>query len=127
NRLYDWAADTLQRTNGLFWQKLYLSGPKAGTLGDHAIVNSAGIALSTNLELYKATADPAYVVEAQRIADISVRSYFQSSTGRINDEGFWAFELVDGLIDLYEMDGNQRWIAAVERGLRWLHEHKRDA
>lgn len=127
NRLYDWAADTLQLTNGLFWEKLYVSGPKAGTLGDHAIVNSAGIALSTNLELYKATADPAYVIEAQRIADISVRSYFQSSTGRINDEGFWAFELVDGLLDLYELDGNQRWINAVERGLRWLHDHKRDA
>jgi hypothetical protein len=127
NRLYDWAADTLQRSNGLFWEKLYLTGSKAGTLGDNTIVNSAGIGLSTNLELYKATGDPAYVVEAQRIADISVRSYFQSSTGRINDEGFWAFELVDGLLDLYELDGNLRWVVAVERGLEWLHEHKRDA
>ncbi|RIK70099.1 MAG: hypothetical protein DCC67_20915 [Planctomycetota bacterium] len=126
-RLYGWAADTLQWADGRFWEKLYLAGPKAGTLGDHAIVNSAGIGLSCNVELYKATGDGAYIAEAQRIADISVRSYFDPTTFRINDEGFWAFELVDGLIDLYEIDGNRRWRTAVERGLAWLHAHKRDA
>ncbi len=46
--------------------------------------------------------------------------------GRINDEGFWAFELVDALADLYEVDPLRAWSDVLWRGLTFLHDVKED-
>jgi mannose/cellobiose epimerase-like protein (N-acyl-D-glucosamine 2-epimerase family) len=91
------------------------------------LVNSAGIGISLNLALYDATGTAGYLSEAQRIAARSLTRYFDSATGRINDEGFWAFELVDGLDNLYLHDRNPLWRNKVEGALTWLHNNKRDA
>jgi hypothetical protein len=90
------------------------------------LVNSAGIGISTNLELYDATRNPVYLSEAQRLANRTLSRYFDAATGRINDEGFWAFELVDALGNLHLHDGNPLWLDRVDRALVWLHDNKRD-
>ena len=125
-RRYAWARNNTQIADGTFLEKVYLTGPEAGTAGDFALVNFAGFGISANLRFYDATGNEAHLAEAQRIATTSLTRYFDASTGRINDEGFWAFELVDALIDLYERDGDLQWIEAVAGGLDWLHENKRD-
>ena len=108
-RLYDWARTHTQQTDGLFLEKFYLTGPKAGTAGDFTLVNAAGDGISVNLEFYASTSDAARLQEAQRIANRSLIRYFNPTTGAINDEGFWAFELVDALDDLSRVDGNPNW------------------
>jgi hypothetical protein len=123
-RLYRWTADTTQHSSGVFWEKFYWN---TGQVGDNTLVNAAGMGLSTNLEFYKATGEPSYIVEAQRIANACLSRFFNATTGRLNDQGYWAFELVDGLVDLYELDGNARWLGAVEQALTYLHDHKRDS
>jgi hypothetical protein len=125
-RLYDWARTHTQQPDGLFLEKLFLTGPNAGSAGNFALVNAAGDAISVNLAFYAATGDTARLQEAQRIANRSLTRYFNRTTGAINDEGFWAFELVDALNDLYGVDGNPRWLESVVDALDWLHANRRD-
>ena len=125
-RLYNWAKNTTQQSDGLFMEKLFVTGPQAGQVGNFTLVNFAGFGISANLEFYESTGNVAYLREAQRIANRSLSRYFDSGTGRINDEGFWAYELVDGLVDLHAADGSARWLDAVHGALGWLHENKED-
>lgn len=125
-RLYDWAKRTTQQGDGLFMEKLFLTGPQAGTVGNFTLVNFAGFGISANLEMYQSTGDVAHLREAQRIANRSLTRYFDGASGRINDEGFWAYELVDALVDLHGIDRDARWLNAVHNGLRWLHDNKED-
>ena len=59
-------------------------------------------------------------------ASRSLTRYFNSTTGAINDEGFWAFELVDALDDLSRVGGNPLWRARIITALEWLHANRRD-
>ena len=60
------------------------------------------------------------------MASRTLTRYFDSTTGRINDEGYWAFELVDALDNLYVYDGNSLFLDKVIDALGWLHDNKRD-
>ena len=104
-RLYAWSKTHIQQSNGLFKERYKLTGTNAGMADGATLINSAGIGLSSNLLFYQATGDVAYLREAQRIGRASLSAYFNAA-GAINDEGFWAFELVDALDDLYLVDHN---------------------
>ena len=122
-RLLTWANTHIQRADGMYSERWRISsnGPEGVDL-----VNSAAMGISTNLELYRATGTAAYLTEARRLANRTISRYFDSATGRINDEGYWAFELVDALDDLFLQDRDARWINAVDAALLWLHDNKRD-
>ncbi len=121
--LYNWAATHTQTSNGLFYQQYQISsGSATGT----PIVNSAGDAISCNVQLYKATGNATYLTQAETIANTSISGYFNSSTGAINDEGFWAFELVDGLLDLYQIDHNAQYLNKVVGGMQYLYGNMQD-
>jgi hypothetical protein len=127
HRRYDWAKNTTQLPSGTFLEKLYLTGPKANQAGDFDLVHYAGYAIAANALFYDVTGGQQYLTEAQRIASASLSRYFDPTTGRIGDEGFWAYELVDGLDDLYQRDHNPTWLSAVAVALQWLHDNKQDA
>ena len=122
-RLLTWAETHIQLADGLYYQRwsVATNGPSGVEL-----VNAAGIAISLNLELYDATGSSHYLSEAQRIATRSLSRYFDAGTGRINDEGYWAFELVDAFDNLYLHDRNSLWLNKAETALTWLHTNKRD-
>ena len=122
-RLLTWARTHIQRPDGMFSERWNIS---TNSPEGFDLVNSAGIGISTNLELYDATGNAAYLTEAQRMANRTLTRYFDSATGRINDEGFWAFELVDALDNLYLHDGNPLWLNKVNGAMVWLHDNKRD-
>ena len=122
-RLMDWSNSHIQVPSGVFYQGFDVSTNQPVGV---PIVNGAGTGICANLELYEATGDNVYLVEAQRIATESVSRYFDATTGRINDEGYWAFELVDALNDLYLHDRNTLWRNKVHTAMAWLHENKED-
>ena len=126
HRRYSWAKDTTQLPGGTFLEKLYLTGPKAGQVGDYDLVHYAGYAIAANTQFYDVTGEQSYLTEAQRITNASLPRYFNASTGRIGDEGYWAYELVDGLVDLYRRDGNPLWLSKVAGAMQWLHDNKQD-
>jgi hypothetical protein len=123
-RMLTWANSHVQQSDGLFQQGFDVS---TNMPEDVAIINSAGMGISTNIELYKATLIPSYLTEAQRIAARSISRYTDlSTTGRWNPAGQWAFELVDALAALYELDHGNAWADSVHRGLTYLHDVKAD-
>jgi Glycosyl hydrolase family 76 len=125
-RLYQWAKTHTQQPDGLFLEKYYLTGPKAGTAGDFTLVNAAGDAIAVQLGFYATTGQPAHLQEARRIASRSLSRFFNTTTGAINDEGFWAFELVDALNELSRADNNPLWLTRTTIALEWLHNNRRD-
>jgi hypothetical protein len=124
-RLYAWAASHVQQPNGLFKERFKLTGTNAGTAEGFALINSAGIGLEANLLFYETTGNVAYLREAQRIGRASLGAYF-SGAGAINDEGQWAFELVDALGDLYLVDHNPAWRQSARGAMTWLHANRED-
>ena len=124
-RLYDWARRNTQLAGGTFWEKLFVSGPRQGIAGDFDLINAAGIGISTNLEFYDSTGEARYLDEAKRIGTTTLTRYF-GPFGRIDDEGYWAYELADALIDLQARDPGGNWLGPLDQGLRWLHDNKQD-
>jgi hypothetical protein len=84
-RLYEWAESFTQAADGLFFERYYLTGPRAGTAGDHTLINAAGDAILLNLEFHAATSDPARLQEAQRIANRSRSRFAHPSTSWESD------------------------------------------
>ena len=125
-QLYNWAATHTQESNGLFMQQYYVTGSSANTAEGTPLVNAAGIGISCNVQFYEATHNASYLTEAETIANTALTSYINSTTGAINDEGYWAFELVDGLLDLYKVDHNARWLNATTGGLQYVYNDMQD-
>lgn len=126
SRLYTWEKNTLQTPNGLFEEKYYTTGPQAGTISTTTLVNFTAFGIEDNIQFFKATDDPSYLSEAQRIATTSLTRFFNTSTGAINDEGYWSFELVNALDDLYSVDQNPQWLQSTQTALEWLHANAQD-
>ena len=120
-RLYTWAASHIQQTNGLFKERFLLS---TSASDGATLINSAGIGVCCNLLFYDTTGDVADLREAQRIGRASVSGYF--TDGAIRDEGYWAFELVDALNNLYLYDFNPTWLSSVVQAMTWLHTNRED-
>ena len=123
-RLLDWANTHVQQRDRLFSQGYDVSTNLPEGV---AIVNSAGVGISANVELYKATLEPSYLMDAKRIAARSLNRYTDlAGTRSINDEGYWAFEFADALVDLYEVDPLVVWSDTLWKGLTFLHDVKED-
>jgi uncharacterized protein YyaL (SSP411 family) len=125
-RLYTWEKNTLQTSDGLFEEKYYTTGPQAGTISTTTLVNFTAFGIDDNVQFYNATGDASYLQEAQRIATRSLTRFFNPTTGAINDEGYWSFELVNALDDLYAADHNPQWLQSTETALDWLHANGQD-
>jgi uncharacterized protein YyaL (SSP411 family) len=121
-RLLTWANSHIQYANGLFYQRYNITtGPD-----DIPLINSAGIAISTNLELYQTTNNRAYLVQAEYIATRSLTQFFNHANGNITAAGYWAFELVDAFDQLRIVGGNPFWEEKMGKSMQWLHDNKTD-
>ena len=125
-RLYTWEKNTLQQPDGLFGEKYYVTGPQAGTISTTTLVNFAAFGLDDNILFYDVTHDASYLTEAERIANRTLTRYFSSTTGAIQDEGYWSFELVNALGDLSLTDNNPLYLQKVQAALLWLHDNGQD-
>jgi uncharacterized protein YyaL (SSP411 family) len=125
-RLYTWEKNTLQESDGLFDEKLWVTGPNAGTISRTTLVNFTAFGLSDNVLFYDVTHNATYLQEAERIANRTLTRYFSTTTGAIQDEGFWSFELVNALDDLYTRDGNALYLQKAQDALIWLRNNGED-
>jgi len=75
---------------------------------------------------YQIKKDEAYLKEAQRIAAACLEEWVQPGGG-LKETGQWGgSDLVDALLDLYQVDKDPRWLTAVRQMLEFLHEKGRD-
>ncbi|QDU56326.1 glycoside hydrolase family 76 protein [Aeoliella mucimassa] len=122
-RLVEWANTHVQLSSGTYHQGYNIDAMEARGVD---IVNATGIGISANLELFHATGSRAYLRDAKVVASASLTRFFDSSTGAMGDEGYWAFELVEALNDLYLTENNPYWLTKVQGAMQWLHDNKQD-
>jgi uncharacterized protein YyaL (SSP411 family) len=122
-RLLTWANTHIQQPDGLYHQNF---GIASNAPGGVPLANSAGISILTNLDLFQATGQRTYLIEAERIATRAMLYHFNNATGRINDPGYWAFELADAFDEMTRVGGNPYWREKLDIALHYLHDNKRD-
>ena len=123
-RLLDWSNSHVQRSDGLYYQDYRTTN--IGDISNVPLTNGAGMGILTNLEMYDITADEDYLLEARRVGARASQNFTASNNGRIGSAGYWAFELVDAWVDLYEHDGDPRWLNDASRGIEFIKNQLED-
>jgi DUF1680 family protein len=123
-RLLDWTNSHVQRSDGLYYQDYRVTG--IDHISNVPLTNGAGMGILTNLEMYDITHEESYLTEARRVGARASQNFAASSNGRISGAGYWAFELVDAWVDLYEHDGDPRWLDDASRAVEFLKTNLED-
>jgi uncharacterized protein YyaL (SSP411 family) len=114
--------------DGLYHQGAeFVSGKWEVKRGYRAYQSALPLQAAVMLSQIKAGPDGAkYLAEAQRLAEACVGHWVKPS-GAMSETGQWGgSDLVDALLGLYDLDHNDRWLAACCRLLRHLHDVCRD-
>ena len=116
------------RRDGLYHQGAkFVDGKWEVKSGYRAYQSALPLQAAVLLSRIKTGPDGArHLAEAQRLADACVRHWVKPS-GAMNETGQWGgSDLIDALLDLYDVDHNARWLGACRRVLRHLHDVCRD-
>lgn len=121
--LYKWTNEKLQASSGLYWDAIK---PLHNDKIDSAFYTyNTGTMLESNVKLYKITKNRSYLKEAQRLAAASLAHFFHN--GRF-PSGYWFNAvLLRGYEALYKVDGNRKYINAMQQDADLVWEKERDA
>ena len=97
-RIVAWTNTKLQDTDGLFLDNCNLDGKPERTKWTY----NAALMLRSNLALWKATGERAYLTEANRIAEASERVFVEPTTNAFRDEANFSHLLVEAFLELHQ-------------------------
>ncbi|MGC4233589.1 MAG: glycoside hydrolase family 76 protein [Niabella sp.] len=125
-RFYDWEYQHLRDTNGLYSNDKKLNGEVNRTFYTY----NSGFMLEAATLLYKLTNNKKYLQHAQQLAK-DTYTYFSKikHDNRLKmfiDLPWFITVLFRGYEALYNLDGNYRFIAAIEKDLNYAWEHSKD-
>jgi hypothetical protein len=122
-RLHAWTIEHLQDDDDhLMWDNLRLDGRLDRRKFSY---NTALVIRSLSL-LHKITGEQSWLDEAQRMARAAETHWCDAGTGAVRDSGRFAHMLLEAFLAVHAADGDPRWLATVDRSLRYLHEEIRD-
>jgi hypothetical protein len=117
-RLYNWliTSTTYRYSNGIFHEM------NQGPLGyQTAVVTQCAVLL------YRITGNTTYLSEAQYMAKAMEKEFISSTTFRLNQHGKWGgHDMTNAYVDLYEVDGNPRWLNIAVGYLVYLRDNGYD-
>lgn len=129
--LYEWTKKNLQdSTDYLYFDNIRLDGK----LGRAKFAYNSGQMMQSASLLYQLTKDPAYLKDAQNIANGCYNYFFTDFTSP-NGETFKMLKTKDiwftavmlrGFIELYHLDKNKTYVDAFNTSLSYAWEHARD-
>lgn len=129
--LYEWTKKNLQdSTDYLYFDNIRLDGK----IGKAKFAYNSGQMMQSASLLYQLTKDPAYLKDAQNIAN-GCYNYFFSDFTSPNGETFKMLKTKDiwftavmlrGFIELYQSDKNRTYIDAFNNSLAYAWEYARD-
>lgn len=125
-RFYHWMYSNLKDTNGIYANDIKMNG----SLNHTFYTYNSGYMLEAAVLLYRFTDDTMYLQQAQRLAH-DAYVYFG---GVPHDKPFsmhidlpwFVTVLFRGYEALYKVDGNTRYIAAIEKDLNYAWQNSRD-
>lgn len=125
-KLYSWMYTTLRDTNGIIANDI-----KPGNKLNHTFWSyNTGSLLEAAVILYKETGDKQYLAQAQQLASNSYK-YFSTVPHDKKlilhvDLPWFMTVLFRGYEALYRVDGNYKYVAAVEQDLNYAWQNSRD-
>lgn len=129
--LYEWTKKNLQdSTDYLYFDNIRLDGK----IGKAKFAYNSGQMMQSASLLYQLTKDPAYLKDAQNIANGCYHYFFSDFTSP-NGETFKMLKTKDiwftavmlrGFIELYQSDKNRTYIDAFNNSLAYAWEYARD-
>jgi hypothetical protein len=107
-------------TNGV-WS---LTGRGENGAGYRAYQTTPNVQLA--LRLYERTGDSRYLDDATLLANACLRQWYTPGKG-VSEISFWGgSDLVEMLVDFYEVDRNPQWLAAARNIVDYLIDYGRD-
>ncbi len=126
-RYYNWMYATLRDTNGIIANDIKT---KDGKINPVYWTYNTGSMIEAAVLLYKFTGDKKYLTQGMQLAADSYR-YFSERSKDVNlpiaiDLPWFVTVLFRGYAALYQVDGNYRYIGAIEKALNYAWGHSRD-
>lgn len=131
-RWYDWTKRYLQDPDdGLYWDNVSLNGK----VDQRKYPYNSGQMLQSAALLYGLTGDSTYLRDAQRIAENGYQHFFEAFTTAGGDrfrllkrsDNWFIAVMMRGYVELYHLDGNERYIKAFRENLEYAWNHARDS
>ncbi|HEX6428866.1 MAG TPA: glycoside hydrolase family 76 protein [Niastella sp.] len=115
--LYEWTNKYLLAPQGVYYDNIKLPGLH---IDKRFYTYNAGTMLQSNVLLYRITQNKKYLQEAQRQASASLATFYKD--GRFPSNYWFNAVLLRGYIELYQVDGNKKYIQAMIDDLnkKWL-------
>ncbi|MBV9850297.1 MAG: hypothetical protein JO250_11530 [Armatimonadetes bacterium] len=121
-KIRTWLNGKLQDTDGLYWDDINLKGD----IGKTKWTYNTALMIRTNTLLFQQFHDRAYLKEAEREADASIKAWQDPDTGRFQNNALFTHLLCESLLRLYDADHDVRYLNAVRRhaayGYRYVHD-----
>lgn len=122
-RIVGWTNAHLQDADGLFWDNINLSGKIEKTKWTY----NTALMLRANLGLYRLTKQPAYLRDAQRLAQASRREFVNERTKAFRDDALFSHLLVEAFLDLYKETGEAYLLDTARQNAAFVYTQLRDA
>ena len=122
-RLYAWTRARLQDEDGLVFDSIATA---EGAINRQKFTYNSATLMRAACGLYLASGEKAYLEEAQRVGRAAERRFVRQGDGIILGAGKLGVKLVEAFLELYKVDGDEHWRAAVGRCLVTLRQ-KRNA
>lgn len=126
-RFYNWMLEHLEDDSlHIIWNSLLT---EKGEVQKHAYTYNTGTMIQSAVRLYKATGDKRYLNDAERLAKGSFAfyvKYMDNGVPYIKDLPWFVVVLFRGYQELYEVNGNSKYIDAIIESADWAWKHARD-
>ena len=119
--LYDWTKKNLLSPENVYYDNLQLPSHK---IDKRTYTYNTGTMLQSSTMLYKITGKNEYLKHAQQLAEGSLKKFFIKN--RFPGHYWFNVVLFRGYIDLYKIDGERKFINAMEQDAESIWQNERD-
>ena len=121
-RLIGWTDGHLKDADGLYWDDQALDGRVGRTKWTY----NTGLMIQADVLLFQARKDRAALRRAERSADAAISAWQDPKTGAFANNAGFTHLLCEGLLRLYDADGDVRYLNAVRRHAAYGYRRVRD-
>ena len=120
--LYNWTKKHLLSPEGVYYDNVKLPSRE---IDKRTYTYNTGTMLQSSVMLYRITKEKKYLQHAQELAEGSLKKFFVNN--RFPGHYWFNVVLLRGYIDLYEIDGERKFINAMEQDAEAIWKTERDS
>lgn len=120
--LYDWTKKNLLSSENVYYDNIQLPSRK---IDKRTYTYNTGTMLQSSVMLYRITKEKKYLQHAQELAEGSLKKFFIKN--RFPGHYWFNVVLFRGYIDLYNIDGERKFLNAMEQDAEEIWQNERDS